>query len=361
MSLRVDVRHRFGDFELDAQFEAPPGVTVLFGRSGSGKSSLVSAVAGLTRPRHARISIDGRCLNDTEKRVFVPPHRRQLACVFQDARLFPHLSVRANLLYGRRFAAVRPQAVGFDPIVELLGIGALLDRAVAGLSGGERQRVAIGRALLSNPDMLLADEPLAALDAPRKAEILTCFEGLRDAFSIPILYVSHSVPEVVRLATTVVVIEAGRAVGQGTPEQILGDPALMPAGASQAGAVICARIGRRHEDGLTELSAGGTPIYLPEFYGTEGGMVRLRIAASDVLVSRDRPRGLSALNILPATVERIAEVDAAATLVTLKTPAGPVLARITRRSIAALELAEGVECQAVVKSLAIALDEVGQG
>ncbi|MFM7444650.1 MAG: molybdenum ABC transporter ATP-binding protein, partial [Tabrizicola sp.] len=201
MTLDIHLRHAFPGFRLEVDMVLPGGLTCLFGRSGSGKTSIVNAVAGLLRPDEARILLDGSVLND------LPPHRRDVGYVFQDARLFPHLTVAENLTYGPR---VRGRKVaGMGHVVELLGIGALLPRRPAALSGGEKQRVAIGRALLSQPRLLLMDEPLAALDEARKAEILPYIEALRDDTGLPILYVSHSLPEVARLATTIAVIDAG--------------------------------------------------------------------------------------------------------------------------------------------------------
>ena len=208
--LSVDVRHRFGDFQLDARFTGRAGVTALFGRSGSGKTSLVNVIAGLVRPQHGRIDVDGRVLVDTAAGLFVPRHRRRIGYVFQEARLFPHLGVRGNLLYGCWFAGGPRRRDDFDRVVAMLGVGHLLDRRPAALSGGERQRVAIGRALLSAPQILLMDEPLASLDQARKAEILPYIERLRDEAGVPIVYVSHAIDEGARLAGTVVLLGEGR-------------------------------------------------------------------------------------------------------------------------------------------------------
>ena len=361
MSLSVAIQHDFGGFSLDARFEAPPGVTVLFGPSGAGKSSLVHAVAGLLRPQIARIVVDDVTLVDTEARIFVPAHRRRMGCVFQSDRLFPHLDVRQNLLYGHWFSGGRSAMRELDPVVELLGIGDLLERRIGALSGGEKQRVAIGRALLSKPRMILADEPLAALDVGRKAEILPYLERLRDEVEIPILYVSHSVSEVARLATTVVAVDQGRVTASGPPEVLLADPDLVPAGEGGASAVLSAQVVTRHDDGLTELSAGGVPLYLADLKKGTSGLVRLRVAASDVILSREAPGGLSALNILPGEVMRIEAGGPAGALVRVRTPAGVLLARITHRSIAALDLIEGATCHAIVKSFAIEAGDVGPG
>jgi molybdate transport system ATP-binding protein len=198
MSLSVRLCHRFGGFDLDLAFDAPGGVTALFGRSGAGKTTVINAVAGLLRPDAGRIVAAGRVLLDTGAGVNLPAHRRRIGYVFQDARLFPHLTVRQNLLYGRWFGG-RRDGPGLDRIVALLGIGGLLPRRPATLSGGEKARVAIGRAILSNPDLLALDEPLAALDEARRAEILPYLERLRDDLGLPMLYVSHALAEVARL------------------------------------------------------------------------------------------------------------------------------------------------------------------
>lgn len=204
MTLTVNIRHRLGAFALDAAFTAEGGVTALFGRSGSGKTSLIRSIAGLIHPDHGHVALDGRVLTDTDQNIFVPRHRRRFGYVFQEARLFPHLSVRHNLGYGRWFAPKTTDRDDFDSVVDLLGLGPLLERRPGKLSGGEKQRVAIGRALLSNPRLLLMDEPLAALDEERKAEILPYLERLRDETKIPIVYVSHAIAEVARLASRVV-------------------------------------------------------------------------------------------------------------------------------------------------------------
>ena len=223
MTLLVSLQQTLGDFTLDVDFEAPKGVTVLFGPSGSGKSSIIKAVAGLGLPAKGKIICAGRTLFDSAQGCNLPPHLRRLGVIFQDGRLFDHLNVQQNLTYGRWFAPRRASAAPQLPdVVDLLGIGHLLRRRPADLSGGERQRVAIGRALLSAPDMILADEPLSALDEARRAEILPYFEALRDAAIVPMLYVSHSSAEVARLATRVVLLQAGRVIAVGEAADILG-------------------------------------------------------------------------------------------------------------------------------------------
>lgn len=345
MSLAVAIRHRFPGFALDVDFAAPPGLTVLFGPSGSGKTSVIDAVAGLFRPDRARIGVAGRVLTDTEARVFVPPHRRHLGYVFQQGRLFPHLSVRRNLLYGHRPGAEDPARV-----IAMLGIGHLLDRSPAALSGGERSRVAIGRALLAAPALILADEPLAALDESRKSEILPYFERLRDEARVPILYVSHSAPEVARLATTVIVLRAGRVAAQGSPAAILGDAVF----GADAASVIAARVIRHHADGLTELAMPAGRLWVPRLDLRPGIGLRLRVGARDVVLSRARPTGLSALNILEGRIARIDPGADASAMVALDLAGGDrLVARITRRSVADLGLAVGQDCHAILKSVAV--------
>ncbi|MBL4918488.1 molybdenum ABC transporter ATP-binding protein [Szabonella alba] len=359
MTLTVDLHHRFGDFTLDAEFEAPAGVTALFGRSGSGKSSVVNAVAGLLRPDRGRITLEDRVLLDTALGVMQPPHRRRMGYVFQDARLFPHLTVRQNLLYGRWFA---PGRQGADParIVALLGLDALLDRRPGTLSGGERQRVAIGRAILSNPRLLLMDEPLAALDEARKAEILPYLERLRDALGLPILYVSHSVAEVARLATTVVLMEAGRVLAAGPADAVMADARLAPAlGLREAGALLSVRLVAQEADGLSRMETAGGPLWLPGVAAGPGSRLRLRILAQDVILATERPRGLSALNILSATVEQIHPGEGPGALVRLRVGDEVLLSRITKRSLLALDLQPGRPVFAILKTVAIAQENVG--
>src|SRR5690606_18215559 len=238
MRLAVEARQMLGEFRLDASLVASSGVTALFGRSGSGKTSLMRVIAGLARPARGRVAFDDIVLLDTDRRIFIPPHRRRFGYVFQEARLFPHLSVRRNLLYGRWFSP-RPGGQGdFERVIEMLGIAALLDRPPADLSGGERQRVAIGRALLSSPRLLLMDEPLAALDDERKAEILPYLERLRDEAGIPIVYVSHSVAEVGRLADQVVMMENGAVAAVGAPSDVLKGRLLSPHERRDSGSIL---------------------------------------------------------------------------------------------------------------------------
>lgn len=357
--LRVALQHRFAGFALDVAFDAPPGLTVLFGPSGSGKSSVLNGVAGLLRPDRGRVQVGDAVLTDTRRGVFVPVHRRRLGVVFQDGRLFPHLSVRQNLRYGRWFAGPARSRTSEAAVVEMLGLGPLLGRSPATLSGGERQRVAIGRALMAEPRLILADEPLSALDERRKAEILPYFERLRDEWRIPVLYVSHAPAEVARLASTIVLLDGGRVVRTGPPSEVLSDPAVAGPG-REAGAVIEARVIAHHPDGVTEVEAGGAPLFLPLLTARAGTLLRLRIAASDVMLARGAPQGLSALNMLPGRVDAVVP-QGGAVLVRLTTPAGALLSRVTQRSARQLQIAEGAELTAIIKSVTHTVGEIGAG
>lgn len=359
MSLKVDIGKALHGFTLNARFEAPAGITVLFGPSGSGKTTLINAVAGLITPDRGHIGLGGRVLYDAKSGENLPAHKRGVGYVFQDARLFPHLSVEANLNYGRKLAPTPPSDAEFDRIVTLLGIVALLARRPAKLSGGEAQRVALGRALLSGPKMLLADEPLAALDGARKSELLPYFERLRDERALPILYVTHSVSELGRLADHVVTLETGQASSLCRPEDVLADPKLVQGGVRGVGAMIEAVVVAHHADGLSELVAGGVPLFLPKVPQEIGARLRVRIAASDVILARRKPEGLSALNILQATVTGLRSGDGPGALVALHTAAGKIQARITRRSAKALGLDVGVAAYAIVKTVSIAQEDVG--
>jgi molybdate transport system ATP-binding protein len=361
MTLTVSLQHSYPGFTLDVAFTAPPGLTVLFGPSGSGKTTIINALAGLFQPHGGEIRIGDQPLFDSARKLCLPPSERRLGYIFQEPRLFPHLTVEQNLLYGRRFASKELRGESPEPIIDMLGIGHLLTRRPAGLSGGEQARVAIGRAVLANPQLILADEPLSALDEARKAEILPYFERLRDELSVPILYVSHSAAEVARLATTIIVLEHGRVTRRGSAADVLGDPHVAPMGIREVGAVLEAEVAAHHDDGLTELRAGNARLFLPRIPQPPGESVRIRIAAHDVILSLGQPDGLSALNNLEGEVELIRAGAGPGVLVSLQTSAGRVLARITRRSADALGLEQGLRCHAVIKSVAIAPQDISPG
>ncbi|MGE5271052.1 MAG: molybdenum ABC transporter ATP-binding protein [Thiohalocapsa sp.] len=356
--LSVAVRHRFGDFTLDAAFDSGGGLTALFGRSGAGKTSLINAIAGLLRPQDGRIVAEGAVLTDTEARIFVPPPRRRVGYVFQEGRLFPHLSVRQNLLYGRRFtprAAPKATPVAdIDFVVRLLGIEGLLHRSPGNLSGGEKQRVAIGRALLACPRLLVMDEPLAALDEARKAEILPYIERLRDEAGVPIVYVSHQVGEVARLATTLVLLSEGRVAAVGPPAAIMGRIDLSPlTGRAEAGAILATRVAAHDPGfGLTTLRAAAGELRVPSLDLPVGTALRVRIRARDVMIALTPPAGLSALNVLPGTVAEIGHADGPIVDIRLDCAGEPLVARLTRRSVETLGLAPGRAVYAVIKSIA---------
>ncbi|MFT4743251.1 MAG: molybdate transport system ATP-binding protein [Yoonia sp.] len=350
--ISVNVQKQLGDFRLDVAFDAPRGVTAIFGRSGSGKTTLINAIAGLVTPDSGRISLSDRVLFDSSRSL--PPRSRKLGLVFQDARLFPHLTVARNLTFGGRH--------DHDRIVDLLGLGPLLARKPADLSGGEKQRVALGRALMSNPDMLLLDEPLAALDAPRKAEILPYLEQLRDDFGMPMIYVSHAMSEVARLANYLVVLDAGKVVRAGPLAQVLSHPASVPLlGVRDAGAVITATVaGYDADDYLTRLTFDGGQISLPGHVGRVGQWVRVRIPAQDVILASQIPAQISARNILPVTITAIEDGRGPGVAIGLMAGQTPLLARITKASMRDMKLAVGAEIFAIIKATAVAPEDVGR-
>ncbi len=352
--LAVAARHTFGAFTLDVAFEAPAGVTALFGPSGSGKSTILSVVAGLLRPRSGRVALDGAVLLDTAARVDVPAERRRCGVVFQEARLLPHFSVATNLRYGARRAPRDATGPGFDEVVDLLGIAPLLARRPRALSGGERQRVALGRALLSRPRLLLMDEPLAALDAARKAEILPFLERLRDRAGLPILYVTHALDEVDRLADTLVLIEAGRVQAVG-PVEVVSARTDLPglAGRRDAGAVLpCIVATHDAGRGLTELSFAGGSLLVPLRPEAAGVPLRLRLRARDVALATEAPGGLSTHNVLPCLVAAIDPAGLHEVFVTVRVGPTAMLARLTRDSVGRLGLLPGRAVFALVKSTA---------
>jgi molybdate transport system ATP-binding protein len=352
--LSVSVTHRLGAFTLDAAFESDGGLTALFGRSGAGKTSLVNAIAGLIRPTSGRIAVDDAVLTDTASGRFVPAHRRRIGYVFQEDRLFPHLSVRQNLLYGRWFAPRTHEGDDLGRIVGLLGIDHLLARRPAHLSGGEKQRVAIGRALLARPRLLVMDEPLAPLDERRRAEILPYIERLRDETRVPIVYVSHSVAEVARLATTLVVLSDGKVAAVGPTAEIMGRIDLFPlTGRAEAGAILATRVaGHDRAFGLTILAAAAGELRVPALDLPVGAALRVRIRARDVMIALTPPEGLSALNVLPGTVVEISAGDGPIVQMRLDCGGDALVARLTRRSVETLGLTPGRAVHAVIKSIA---------
>ncbi|MBA4784851.1 MAG: molybdenum ABC transporter ATP-binding protein [Rhizobiales bacterium] len=354
MTFTVEARHRLGAFRLDASFTADHGVTALFGRSGSGKTSLMRIIAGLSRPDEGRVVLDGDVLLDTGQNIFVRPYRRRFGYVFQEARLFPHLSVRRNLAYGQWFSRDRSRRDEFDRVVEMLGIAPLLDRQPDALSGGEQQRVAIGRALLSAPRLLLMDEPLAALDEERKAEILPYLERLRDEAGIPIVYVSHSVAEVARLADQVVLMQEGQVAAVGDPGQVLAGRRASALDRREAGSVLSGRVESVDAvNGLASVRLKDLCLLVPDAGLAQGAAVRLHIPERDVIIATTEPVGLSALNILPGTIHAIETDGDGAVLVSLACGGNIIASRITSFSATRLELQVGQPAFAVIKSVAL--------
>jgi molybdate transport system ATP-binding protein len=355
----VELYKRRGAFQLDAKFSAPtPGVVALFGRSGSGKSTLVHIVAGLLDADAGRVVIDDRVLLDSAAGIHVPPQRRRIGVVFQDARLFPHLSVAGNLNYGRKRAAL-PFFVSVDTVADLLGIGPLMDRRTHQLSGGERQRVAIGRALLSQPSLLLLDEPLAALDASRRDEVLPYLESLRDELAIPMAYVSHDFDEVLRLATHLVLFDRGRSVAQGDLSSMSLQPDLRAIiGADAVGAIIEGTVlGTDAGSRLLRVRIGQGELKIEardaSLSAVVGSKLRVQLLARDLIVATTAPRDLSVRNILDGTISQIADDSGGSDLITIDIGGALIMARVTRAATRELSLTPGRRVWALVKTVSL--------
>ncbi len=356
MSGEIRFRHSYGAFSIDVDFRlAAPGVTALFGPSGAGKTTVINAIAGFIRPHEGRIVLDNEILLDTARGVALPARARRIGIVFQDARLFPHLSVEDNLLYGWRRSNVKLSPADIDAAIALLGLCPMLQRKPRTLSGGEKNRVALGRALLANPRTLLLDEPLASLDAARKAEILPYLERLAHETKIPILYVSHSLDEVGRLADRMILLSEGRVRAEGTVFELMsrldlftGKDHLHP------GAILEAVVdGHDEAHALTTLAFAGGKLVVPRIARAKGERLRIRIEAEDVMLALAEPKEVSANNILPATIAAIRMGDDAYADVQLTLGEARLVARITRRSAERLHLAPGAKVFALIKSVTV--------
>jgi molybdate transport system ATP-binding protein len=365
MSLKVAVEKRLGSFGLDVEFDAPtPGIVALFGPSGCGKSTTINIIAGLLVPDRGKVSLGNDVLLDTRRQVAIAAERRGIGYVFQDARLFPHLNVASNLAYAQRRARRAPY-VSLAQVLAMLDLEPLLSRRVHRLSGGERQRVAIGRALLSQPRLLLLDEPLAALDRDRREEVLPYLETLRDQLSIPMIYVSHQFDEVLRLATHIVLMQSGMVAAQGGITQISLDPKLRALiGPDAVGAIIDGTvIGADGASGLTRVQVGNGEIKVEAARLAAGTRMRVQLLARDVIVSTRMPQYLSVRNSLHGVVTAIDDDaagkagdggDVGSDLVSIDIGAGAsILARVTRAATRELELAPGVPVWALIKAVSL--------
>ena len=357
----VDIEQRLGSFDLKVAFRAEAPIVGLFGRSGSGKTTVVNALAGTSRPRRGRIVVNGETLFDSARAIDLPPNKRRLGYVFQDGLLFPHLDVESNLLYGLRRAPAAVRVIDPEHVIQLLGLKALLHRLPDKLSGGEKQRVAIGRALLAQPRLLLMDEPLASLDVPRQSEVLRYIEQLRDDLHIPIVYVSHAVGEITRLADTVVLLADGKALAYGPVDEVMGRIDLRPhTGRYESGSVIESVVaGHDLSYGLTTLRFDGGELIVPNVEALVGERVRVRIRARDVSLAIERPAGLSVLNVLSATLVAISGEEGPIVELQLQTGEAALLARITRKSLHELALREGQQVYALIKAVSLDRRSVG--
>jgi molybdate transport system ATP-binding protein len=353
--LRISVIKRWKGFRLRAHLEAPtPGVLALFGRSGCGKTTLVNILSGLLEPDEGRIELDERILTDTRGRIRVPAEHRRIGYVFQDARLFPHLSVLANLRYGQRRAPPQARAIAVEEVIALLGLEPLLKRRTHQLSGGERQRIALGRALLSQPTLLLLDEPLAGLDAARREEVLPYLERLRDRFAIPMVFVSHQLEEILRLATHVALMEAGEILACGPLSEISLRPEFRAiVGPEGVGAVLDGRVTQVDAArGMADIELGNGTLHVNVDGAQAGARMRIQLLARDIILALEPARGLSVRNALAGVIAELSDDVGQAVLVKVDIGAGAaVLARVTRNAREALGLRVGLPVWVLVKAV----------
>ena len=341
-------------FELDVDLEIPMhGITGVFGESGAGKTSLLRCIAGLEQPSSGRLVVDGDVWQDTASRRSLPVHQREIGYVFQEPRLFSHLTVHRNLDYGRRRAQRRGVNVEFEQVVALLGLECMLQRMPDALSGGEAQRVSIARALLCEPRFVLMDEPLAALDRARRAEILPFLDRLHAELSVPRIYVSHNISEISALCDQLLVMQRGRVIADGDLQSVLMRTDLPMLAGEEAGSVVVAKVGSYDaEYNLSHVTFSGGELIVSGRH-KPGSELRVRVRANDVSLCRARPIGTTILNILPAIVEAIHPDAEATVLVRLSLGSDRLTARITRRSSTELNLQVGDEVFAQIKSVAV--------
>ena len=354
--MKIHARHQREGFLLDLAIEVTnPGTLALFGRSGCGKTTLANIIAGLIQPEHALIEVEGVTLENTSAGLRVPAEKRRIGYVFQDARLFPHFDVLGNLRYGERRAPKRDHRITLDHVVELLGLQPLLQRRTRDLSGGERQRVALGRALLSQPRLLVLDEPLASLDAARREEVLPYLERLRDELQIPMVYVSHQFDEVLRLATHVVLIDRGRLVTQGPVETVSLHPELRAiVGPDAVGSVLSGSIvATDPHTGLAAIRIGEGTLNATLKNARPGAAVRVQVLARDVILAVFPPEGVSVRNVLAGRIAAISGDDPETDLVQVDVGGNIVLSRVTRAAVQALGLRTGMLIHVLIKSVSI--------
>lgn len=356
--LNVELHKRRGDFTLDVEVRAPtPGLVALFGRSGCGKSTLVNLIAGLVPPDRGMVRLDDEVLYDSTRRINIPAERRRIGYVFQDSRLFPHLNVLGNLRYGEKRALKRGVAaqVQFEELVALLGLGALLGRRTHQLSGGEQQRVALGRALLAQPRLLLLDEPLASLDLARREELLPYLERLRDRRSIPMIYVSHQFEEVLRLATYVVLMNAGAVTAQGDLAAVSRLPELRSiVGPDVMGAVLAGEVRTVDANAaLAQVRVGAGELIVPADGLKPGQRLRVQLLARDLIIATEPPRALSVRNVLQGTVVSLVPDEAQTLQVEIDIGGTTVIARVTNHASAQLELRGGLRVWVLVKTVSL--------
>jgi len=344
-------------FQLNAEAQLPGmGITALFGASGSGKTSLLRCIAGLEQTEKGHLEVNGECWQDSAKGLFIPPHQRALGYVFQEAALFPHLRVKANLEYGWRRTPSAGRKGDLNHICDILGIGKLLQRYPHQLSGGERQRVALGRALLNSPRLLLMDEPMAALDRPRKAEIMPYLERLHAEADIPILYVTHDLEELARIADHLALVEKGRILRQGPLAEMFASIDLPIARDENAGAIIKTQV-TKHDDEyhLTHLHFSGGEILISQIERAVGEPLNIRIHARDVSLALQPPGESSILNVIQAIITEMQDQGAGRIMVRLDAGGTPLLARITHKSQSRLGLEVGMPIYAQIKSVAVSI------
>jgi len=356
--LKVALQKDWPSFELNADFEFQQGILGVWGASGSGKTTLMRMLAGLEAPTGGTLQLNEDVLFSSTEGANVPTHLREVAYVFQDVRLFPHLTVSENILYGPKLAK-DDRAAQFQDLMQLFDLEPLLSVYPQTLSGGEAQRVGIARALMCNPKLLLLDEPLASLDQALKDRILPYLDQLKSVSRVPMIYVSHDIREIARLADHLLILKSGQQVAFGTIDEGLSDPKLGPyLGAEALGSLTKWQVASHGEDGITELRSADLRLYVARVTAQVGSTLRVRIPASDVLISSDPVAGLSALNSLPGVVSEIHSGDGPGVILKVNIGEQYILARLTKRAVASLNLSVGQNCFAHVKALGIATRDV---